>query len=513
MPRILTTVALAFALLLPLGAGLAPSVVAEERAAPAGGVLSLLPEPVTSEHRITVGGRTLAYRATAGTLPLLAGNGAVAAEVFHVAYDLVAEPAGGEGSADPGKAPAERPITFVFNGGPGASAVYLHLGALGPRVLVTAEDGGFLPPPQRLADNPDTWLPMTDLVFVDPVGTGYSRAAPGTEEKSFWGVKQDAEALGAFIRLYLAKTGRTGAPVYLAGESYGGFRVALLARTLQEEIGITPRGVALISPALEFALIRPDSFDLLHWALELPSLAAARLQSEGVTGEALKQRLAEVERYALTDYLIALASGLEEGGRAASAKVAEITGLPVALVERHFARIPTGVFVREFRRDTGKVLSLYDATIAAADPGRGRGRRGPDPVLGRSIPVLNSAFVTYVREELGYRTDVSYRVLNRQVSRHWDYGIGPSQGYAGVMDDLQQARALNPDLGVLLVSGTADLVTPYMTARYLTEQVASLANARPMRVEVLEGGHMMYFRPDSRAALTSAASGLYETAD
>ena len=177
---------------------------------------------------------------------------------FYVAYALRAE-AGRE--PDP-----RRPVTFVFNGGPGAASAYLNLGALGPRVMATAADGGFLPPPQRLLDNPSTWLDMTDLVFVDPVGTGYSREAPGHEAHEFWGVNQDAASVGAFIRLYLAQTGRTGSPVFLAGESYGGFRAALLARTLQEDIGISPSGIVLISPALEFTLVRPDEFQPLHWA-------------------------------------------------------------------------------------------------------------------------------------------------------------------------------------------------------------------------------------------------------
>ena len=278
---------------------------APERPAPKGGILSLLPPPQTTEHSIDIRGRTLRYQARAGTLSLLAGNADVTAEVFYVAYTL-----------QPEKAPElglQRPITFVFNGGPGAASAYLHLGAMGPRVIATAADGRFLPSPQKLVDNSDTWLDMTDLVFVDPVGTGYSREAPGREARSFWGVNQDAASMGAFVRLYLAQTDRTRSPVFQAGESYGGFRAALLARTLQEDVGISPSGIVLISPALEFMLVRPDQFDPLHLVLELPSLAAVRLQHEGVTGPALRDRLTEVERFALGDYLVALASGLEFG--------------------------------------------------------------------------------------------------------------------------------------------------------------------------------------------------------
>lgn len=475
-----------------------------ERTAPRGGVLSLLPPPQTTQHSIDIAGRTLQYQARAGTLSLLAANADVTAEIFYVAYQLETEH-----GASPEPA---RPITFVFNGGPGAASAYLHLGAFGPRVIETATDGPFLPSPQKLIDNRDTWLDLTDLVFVDPVGTGYSREAPGREARSFWGVNQDAAAMGAFIRLFLAQTGRTRSPVFLAGESYGGFRAALLARTLQQDIGISPTGIILISPALEFSLIRPDEFDPLHLALELPSLAAVRLQREGVAGTALRDRLAEVERFALGDYLVAVASGLESGRLAASERVANMTGLPIELVNRNFARVSTALFTREFARARGNVLSPYDGMIETGDLAPQSPRIwGPDPVLSRSVPVLTSAFTTYLRDELSFRTDMSYRLLNGEVGRNWDYGTGPSrQGYVGVMDDLQRARSLNPALGVLIVNGYTDLVTPYMTSRYLVSQLPPAPGHRPIRAEVLEGGHMMYFRPDSRRAFKSLAAELYQ---
>ncbi|TPL02622.1 peptidase S10 [Mesorhizobium sp. B2-4-14] len=485
-------------------AAFAQPVLAEttERPVPTGGVLSLLPQPQTTNHSITLAGRKLDYQAKAGTLSLRSGKGDVTAEMFYVAYVL-------QPPATPVKEP-RRPITFVFNGGPGAASAYLHIGALGPRIIATGADGEFLPPPQKLIDNPDSWLDMTDLVFVDPVGTGYSREAPGQDTHDFWGVNQDASSMGAFIRLYLAQNGRTGSPLFLAGESYGGFRAALLGRTLQEDIGVGPSGIVLISPALEFMLVLPDQFEPLHWALELPSLAAARLSADGVAGEALRAKLAEIERYALGDYLTAIASGLEEGGRVASKRVAEITGLPLDVVQRNFARVPTDLFAREFARARGKVLSPYDAMIGTADIAPESARiAGPDPVLDRSVPALTSAFVGYVRDELNFRTDVSYRLLNGEITRSWDYGTS-RQGYAGVMTDLQRARALNPSLGVVIVNGYTDLVTPYLASRYLVSQLPSLADTKPIRLDVVEGGHMMYLRPDGRRALKDAASELYQ---
>jgi carboxypeptidase C (cathepsin A) len=492
------TVALA---LLASSPGVAWSEVPQPPA-PVPGVVSLLPPPQTTDHAIDLHGRTLSYQARAGTLSLPDGSGAVTAEVFYVAYSVRSE-APGEASS--------RPITFVFNGGPGAASAFLHLGALGPRIVQTSAKGLFLPPPQKLVDNPDTWLDMTDLVFVDPVGTGYSREAVGQQARTFWSVKQDAASMGAFIRLYLAETGRTRSPVFLAGESYGGFRAALVARALQQDVGISPTGVVLISPALEFMLVRPDEFDLLHLALELPSLAAVRLQREGITGLALQTRLAAVERFALGDYLVALTSGLEQGGRSTSERVAEFTGLPLELIQRSFARVSTRLFAKEFARARQNVLSLYDATIETADSAPNRARLvGPDPILDGSVPVLTSAFVAYVGDELNFHTNLSYRLLNGQAGRDWDYGTSPSrQGYAGAMDDLQRARVLSPAMRVLIVNGYSDLVTPYMTSRYLVGQVRSIPGATPIRLEVLEGGHMMYFRPDSRHALKETAAELY----
>lgn len=477
-----------------------PAAAQETPAPPREGILSLLPGNASSEHTITLGGETLRYRAEAGTLDLLGGDAKPTAAVFHTAYTL-----------ETGENGAQRPITFVFNGGPGAASAYLHLGAIGPRVVATAEDGAFLPPPQRMVDNPDTWLPFTDLVFVDPVGTGWSRAAPGTEEKSFWGVSQDASAMGAFIRLFLQKSGRTASPLYLAGESYGGFRAALLAKTLQEDIGIAPSGIVLISPALELSMVFGRDWGPLRPALELPPMVASRLAREGVTGDAFAKGVAEAEAYAMGPYMAALAQGREAGGRLASARVAELTGLPRDLVERHFARVPTRVFAREAARATGEVLSMYDGGLGAPDPQpQSAWGGGPDSVLDRSVPVLTSAFVDYAARELGFRTPVSFRLLNGAVSGAWDYGFAEGrQGYAGVMDDLQEARALNPALRVLITHGFTDLVTPYTTSRFLVDQLPPLEGAEPIGLRTYPGGHMMYLQADARAALTRDVREVY----
>jgi carboxypeptidase C (cathepsin A) len=473
-----------------------------EAAQSAAGVLALLPaEPSTTRHELRLGGRSLAYRATAGTLPLRDSSGEVTAQVFHVAYAL----------EEPGT--PDRPVTFLFNGGPGAASAFLMLGGVGPRTVAFSEAGGYLPPPSRLVDNPDTWLAFTDLVFVDPVGTGYSRAAESGEEadRRFFGVRQDASAMAAFIRLWLAREGRTLSPVFLAGESYGGFRAAVLAHALQEESGITPSGVVLISPALEFSLLREEEFTLLPWAVSLPSMVAVHLERQGTDPADLGSRLEEVERFALSDYLVSLAAGPDGLDPGIVATLARVTGLPPELVRQSYGRISVSRFIKEYDRASRQVLSRYDGTVSGPDPDPASPNPGgPDPVLDRAVPVWTSAFVAYAREELGFETDVTYRLLNPELAGNWDYGTSPSrQGYAGALDELQAARTLSPSLQILIANGYADLVTPYFASRYLVDQLPPLAGAAPIELAVYPGGHMMYTRPESRRALKEDARLLY----
>lgn len=472
---------------------------AEAEAAPAE---PRLPPDVTTHHMLKQDGQEIPYTAVAGTIQPHGSDGKAIAEIFYTAYET--EPTD-----------AERPVTFVFNGGPGAASTYLHLGAMGPKVVDTTEEGALTGPPSRLIPNDASWLEFTDLVFVDPVGTGYSCATGSKSGKDFWGVDQDAESLAEFIRLYLTQANRMGSPVFLAGESYGGFRVAVVTRELQRKGSVSPSGLVLISPALEFSILRGEDFDPLPWALALPSYAAVKLESEGTTTrEGLAAGLEDVERYAMTDYLVALASGIQKGGEAASAKVAELTGLPLEKVQRHFARVPQSLFVKEFDRDGGQVLSLYDGSVGGPDPHPSSAwPRGPDPVLDATVPLWSSAFVRYVSEDLRYKTDENFELLNRKISGRWDYGTSPTkQGYAGVMDDIQDARAANRNLEVLIVSGYTDLITPYSVPPYLVAQLPPLKGAKPIEVRNYAGGHMLYLRAPSRRELKQDAQAMYARA-
>lgn len=461
-----------------------------------------LPPASITHHSMNLAGEALPYTAKAGTIPLRDDHGKALASIFYVAY--MREPQD-----------AKRPITFVFNGGPGAASAYLHLGGIGPKTVEVSAKGEVQGPPPRLVDNESSWLDFTDLVFVDPVGTGYSRASEGKDEGDFWGVEHDTESLADFIRLHLIENGRMASPVFLTGESYGGFRAATIARELQKTRGVSPSGLVLISPALEFALLNGEDYDPLPWALALPSYAAVNLESKGVTGrEALGAALKDAERYALSDYLVALASGAEKGSETASDTVAQLTGLPADIVRRNLARIPPATFIKEFDRAHGQVLSRYDGSVSGPDPNPASAwPRGPDPVLDSTVPLWTGAFVQYAQDELGYKTDAPYRLLNREVRSKWDFGTSPTrQGYAGVLDDIQDARAANRSLEVLIATGYTDLITPYLAPSYLVNQLTPLEGASPITVEDYAGGHMLYLRPDSRRALKEDVEATYERA-
>jgi carboxypeptidase C (cathepsin A) len=496
----LSTGTLLLLLLLP-AATLAEEGSQAPQAATEASVGNVVPASVT-QHSTKLAGVEVPYTAKVGTLPLRDGQGKELASIFYVAY-----------TRNPHD--TKRPITFVFNGGPGAASAYLHLGAIGPKAVEVNAKGELQGPPSRLVTNDASWLDFTDLVFVDPVGTGYSRVGEGKSEGDFWGVERDTETLADFIRLYLIDANRMSSPVFLTGESYGGFRAATITRALQKTGGISPSGLVLVSPALEFALLHGEDYDPLPWALGLPSYAAVNLESKGVAGrEALADALQEAEQYALTDYLVALATGAAQGGETASDTVARLTGLPLDLVRRNFARIPPSLFIKEFDRANGQVLSRYDGSISGPDPNPASSwPRGPDPVLDATIPLWTGAFVQYAREELGYKTDATYRLLNREVRSKWDFGTSPTrQGYAGALADIQLARAANRALEVFIATGYTDLITPYLAPAYLVNQLTPLEGASPITIKDYAGGHMLYLRPESRRALKADVEAMYERA-
>src|ERR1700730_13306403 len=351
---------------------------AEQRQPPAGpGVLRLLPGDSVTQHTIEIAGGKLDYTATAGTLSLYDQTGERSAAIYYTAY--VAK------GVEP-----NRPVTFVFNGGPGAASAFLNLGLVGPRVAqfgLAGHDGSLT----KLQDNPDTWLAFTDLVLIDPVGSGWSRPAKADGGSAFWGVRRDADSMAKTIALYVSNNGRAASPKYIVGESYGGFRAAKVARALQEQQGIIISGIVMLSPLLDGALTFGGTRLALGAALQLPSLAAAELERKGTFSV---EKLAAAERFALTDYLSTLAGAPPQGeaGHEFYARVAALTGVPEDVVAKTQGFIRDR-YVKNLYSGERKIVSHYDATFKADDPYPDQvSNRGPDPVLDGVVRAYGGAY-------------------------------------------------------------------------------------------------------------------------
>ena len=477
-------------------AALIPAGFAQEPVRPLTGA----PADVTTHHSIRLATGQVAVTATAGTLPMLDSKGEPHAWTFYVAY------------TKDGAARETRPITFVFNGGPGASSAYLHVGVLGPRIIDFGNQNQLPPPPARLVDNPDTWLDLTDLVFVDPVGSAYSRTVASGDDagRRYWGVREDVQSLAAVIDLYLKRADRQASPKYIVGESYGGFRAVRLAHTLAADHGIAVSGLFLISPALEFSLIGSDPLALLPDVLRLPSYAAAALER---TAPPTPESLVEVERFALGPYLTALAASPRDDSamKAIHARVADLIGLPESLVARHDGRVPISVFAKELRRPDRLLVSRYDSSMAGPDPyPESSGARG-DPMFDGLRALVSGAMADHLAAALGVRTDLTYRLHSGDAFRQWNWrsGLSSRDGYAGSADALRDVLAGNPALKVVVAHGMTDLVTPYMTSRYVIDHLPTTLTAGRVAFRLHAGGHMMYLRAASRAGLRRDAGTLY----
>ena len=487
-----------------LVAGAVTSAVAQNRGSegkdgqaqqqPAGkGVLRLLPDDAVTDHTIRTAAGQLAYKATAGTLAFYDQSGEQSAAVFYTAYVAV-------------DAAANRPVTFAFNGGPGAASAFLHLGLVGPRVLDFGPDGNDAAQ-ARLRDNPETWLTFTDLVLIDPIGTGWSRATKADDAKHFWSIRSDADAMAKAVALYVAKNNRAGSPKYLLGESYGAFRAAKVARALQRDQGIIINGIIMLSPLLEGWLTFGDSGSALRAALELPSLAAAALERKGAFS---REALGEAEKFAMTDYLVTLAGPAPQGDAALSfyKRVAEMTGLPVDTVRRERGFV-TDAFVKSLR--DGKIVSRYDATFAVDDPfPEQRSSRAPDPILDGVARAYGGAMASYARNELGFKTEMTYALLASDVTGRWDWQGGRAQ--AGVDSELRVLLSFSPSFRLLVAHGVSDLVTPYAMSRYVLDHLPPTEPPGRAQLKLYRGGHMMYIDPQTRRAFSADAGAFYRAA-
>jgi carboxypeptidase C (cathepsin A) len=413
----------------------------------------------------------------------------------------------------------------VFNGGPGSSAAWLHLGGLGPRRLALSDEGAIPEPPARLTDNAQTWLRFTDLVFVDPVGTGFSRAV-GTGDKSvaeverrFWGIKSDLRSLAEFIRLYLTRNQRWASPKYLAGESYGGFRAAALADVLPAQGGIELNGVILVSPVIEYTLnLGADYLNVMPWITFVPSYAATAFHYGKYRGEGreLKQIAEAAETFSRRELLLTLANGTRRDSAESTrtlAQLAAITGLEPREVRQHRGRIAAEIFAKRLLEDSGRVLGIYDGSISAPDPDPSSlAYPARDPSLDPLVAPVVSSLNAYLRDELSYHSDLRYEVMNSNVLQAWDWAEAGLGDQPGVGARLRRALSLNPKLKVLVAHGYIDLATPYFASKYVLERLELDETSSPnLRLTVYPGGHMFYTRAQAREQLYADAKAMFET--
>jgi carboxypeptidase C (cathepsin A) len=464
------------------------------------------PEPaddlVTSRRSITIDGEELAYTVTAGRLVLrLEGHtddkfdGPQAkAEVFLTAYTL-------DGPAD-----ASRPVTFAFNGGPGSSSVWLHLGLLGPRRVLMGDVGELLPPPYALADNPQTLLRHSDLVFIDPVSTGYSRVVKGEKSKEFHGYGGDIESVGEVIRLWTTRNNRWMSPKYLCGESYGTTRAAGLSRYLQERYGMYLNGLMLVSAVLDFGTGDFGGGNDAVYPLYLPTYAAVAHYHGRHGDRPLRDVLAEAESFAERDYPWALARGARltaEQRAEAVGRLAGLTGLSADYVDRVDLRPEHVRFLTELLRDRRLIVGRIDGRFTGWDTDYGREQWSADPSIDAIAGPYAAALNHYVRGELGYENDLPYEILTERVYP-WSYKEFENQ-YVFVLDKLGAAMRTNPHMRVHVDCGYHDLATPYFAAEHSFAHLQIPAElAGNIDYSYYEAGHMMYLHEPSRLAQSQA---------
>lgn len=441
--------------------------------------------PVVTRHQVTIGGKALAYTATAGRLPLKRGDGKSEAQMFFVAYTL------------DGQDSAKRPVTFAFNGGPGSASIWLHMGALGPKRVVL-QPNGFMPaPPYRLEDNPDTLLDRSDIVMVDAMSTGFSRAANNEVVKKYIGVKGDIQAFGEFIRMYLSRYERWNSPLFLLGESYGTTRAAGVAGYLADK-GIAFNGITLLSMAVDFQTLEWNKSNDLPYVLLVPTYSMIAAYHHKIAPE-LSQDLAklreEVEHWCANEYSMALAKGdalTAEERQKITEQLARYIGLRKDIIDNENLRIDVPTFTKELLRDQKVVVGRLDGRFTGTDP-----QDSPyyDPTGSSILPPYTSTFNNYVRAELGYKTDMPYRVFvydDPDFTSKWEWGSA-EHGFPSTVTELRSAMVKNPYMKVLVMEGFYDLATPFFAANWTMEHL----NLDPkfhqsVSYATYGAGHMVY---------------------
>lgn len=456
------------------------------------------PSDKTIHQIMQLGGRTLKYDATVGSLPVFDEKGKQVASVMFTAYTV------------PGPG---RPVTFALNGGPGASSVYLNLGAIGPKRVQFGAEGNSPSDPATPIDNPGTWLDFTDLVFIDPVGTGfsYSQVKEDEAKKRFYNPKSDVEYLSRIIYDWLVKNERLASSKYLVGESYGGFRGPRITHYLQTRLGVAMRGMVLVSPYLDPGASSNGDLSPLPWMLTLPSIAAANLERQGKLDEAT---MAEIVRYTRTDYVADLLLGRSDPQATDRIvkRVTELSGLDPLFVRRSGGRLETQAYLREIYRAEGKLGSRYDSNVTGWDPFPfDPTQRTNDPILDSIIAPTTTAMVDFITHTVGWKYDGRYNALSYEVNKLWNDNDNEEHDRVarGSVEELRESVAVDPRFDVLIAHGWGDLSCPFMASVLIVDQMPVMGNASRIQVKEYAGGHMFYSRSDSQRALRKDVMKMY----
>lgn len=441
-----------------------------------------------------VDGRTLNYTVTVGSLPVRDEKGTITGEVVFTAYTV------------PGK---NRPVTFAVNGGPGASSVYLNFGAIGPKKVNFGVEGDNPSDPATLHDNPGTWLGFTDLVFIDPVGTGFSRALVDDKKatKLFYSTDNDIHYLSRIIYDWLVKSGRMESRKYLVGESYGGFRGPRITAYLQTQLGVALNGVVLLSPYLDPAASDDENVSPLPWMLTLPSIVAANFEREHKT--LTPELMAPIIDYTRGTYASTLMKGRSDPAatNAMIKKVTDLTGLDPMFVKRSGGRLETQAYLREVFRSEGKLGSRYDSNVTAWDPfPYAPHQLTGDPILNGIVAPTTTAMVNFVTQTVGWKYSGRYNALSYKVNRLWHED---KDANLGSVKQLHEAVASDGSLRVLIAHGWNDLSCPFMASVLIVDQMPAMGDPTRVQVKEYPGGHMFYSRPDSQSALRNDVMALY----
>jgi carboxypeptidase C (cathepsin A) len=474
-----------------------------------------LPADVTTQQVLELPGHILRFSATAGSIRMTDAKGAPTTDIAFIAYQVHGQAKGQvQGQAQgqtagqaEGADVATRPVTFVFNGGPGMTSAWLQMGAVGPwRVRLDPRTDGPSASPVPVP-NAETWLDTTDLVFIDPPGTGYSQILTTDPEakRTLWSVNGDIDVLAQAMRRWLDRAGRIASPKYILGESYGGFRGPLLARALQSKQGIGVSGLILLSPLLD-SHVMGGYADPLSWVDELPSEVAAVRARRGPVARA---DMRDVEDYAASDYLVDILRGNDPAAiDRLTAKVVDLTGMNADLVRRMGGRLNMGLFQR--RAVPGQIASAYDGTVTRPNPTpRALAAEFPDPLLdGFQAPITSAVMAIYTDKLNWHPADLVYHLSNEAVFHAWDWGHG--MGRPESFSALQDARSVDPHMKVLIAHGMFDLVTPYFATVRMLRMLPPMPGSSPIVLHVYSGGHMFYFDDRSRAALHDDAKSVFD---